>query len=358
MIDTSFDFDLWLQWRESLNIVLTILGFTTALSALFYKFNSKTNTSILTFIIMIVMLILLGFFPIEWGYSTDRANYANDFISLIYGRGDNTSYTQEYSFILLTKFLGSFLNVQQYFVAISFIYLTNYYIAIRRLVSKKSFWLAVGAIVSMGFTGYAINTMRAGLALSFLILGIAMYPSKWRMAICLLIGAHIHNSVCIPAIIAAICYRYSNTRFFYYLWFISIPVAFFAGNFFMHLFTGMSDDVRTGYLTDLDTTQYKAGFRIDFIAYSLAPIVIGGYYIFKKKFNDQLYKLIYNTYILTNIFWILVIRANYSDRFAYLSWVLIPFILIYPLLKQKLSLKENLWLSLIILGESIFRLLV
>lgn len=87
-------------------------------------------------------------------------------------------------------------------------------------------------------------------------------------------------------------------------------------------------------------------------------MLVGWYYIYRKKFNDRFYTLIYNSYLLTNIFWILVIRANFSDRFAYLSWFLIPFLLVYPLLKQKLDLKEGIWLGTILLAENIFRLLV
>lgn len=356
MIDQSFDFAHWLHWRNLLHVFIPSLGLITAFLAFSYKYKSKSNTTILSLAIMVVLLWLLGFFPIEWGYGTDRANYANDFISLVY-YNNQSSFASDSGFVFLTKFLGSFLTVKQYFVAITFIYLTNYFTAIRRLVGNKSFWLVVGVAVSLGFTSYAINTMRAGLALSFIILGLAMYPNKWKMAICMLIGTSIHNSASIPALMMAICYFYSNTRLFYYMWFLSIPLSFLAGSFFMGFFADMSDDGRTHYLTDTETKQYNIGFRIDFILYSLAPLAVGAYYIFKQKVNDKFYRLIYNTYVLTNMFWILVIRANYSDRFAYLSWMLIPFILIYPLLKQKLQLKEGTWLCSIILGETIFGLL-
>ena len=122
----------------------------------------------------------------------------------------------------------------------------------------------------------------------------------------------------------------------------------------MSYFAAMSDDSRTSYLNNMQNTSYQVGFRVDFIIYSLTPIIIGYYFIFKKKFRDNFYTLLYNSYILTNIFWILVIRANYTYRFAYLSWFMMPFIMVYPLLKQKLSLKENVWLGSILLGETAF----
>jgi len=225
-------------------------------------------------------------------------------------------------------------------------------------VSVKSFWLVGAVVLSMGFTAYCTNTMRAGLALSFIVLSFAAYPNKRQMLICLIVGSSIHNSAAIPALVISLCYFFPNTKLFYKCWFLSIPVSLVAGGFFMNLFAEIGGDDRTGYLTNFSGTTYNVGFRIDFIIYSLIPIVSGAYYIFKKGFKDKLYTLIYNSYLLTNIFWILVIRANYSDRFAYLSWFMIPFVLMYPLLKQKMALKENVWVGLILLGETMFRFLV
>lgn len=44
---------------------------------------------------------------------------------------------------------------------------------------------------------------------------------------------------------------------------------------------------------------------------------------------------IYNTFLITNAFWVLVIRAAYSNRFAQISWFIMPIILIYPFMKQR-----------------------
>lgn len=358
MIDISFDFDLWLSWLNFNFWSINILGILSALVAFTsYKYDVKQNSQLLAGLIMLALVGMLGLFPIEWGYGTDRANYATDFLSvqnsLILTRAN------DFGFSALTSFLAGFLTVKQYFVVIAFIYLCNYYVTIRKLVSAKSFWLVGAVVLSMGFTGYCTNTMRAGLALSFIVLSFATYPNKWHMLICLIVGSSIHNSAVIPALVIGLCYFFPNTKLFYKCWFLSIPISFVAGGFFMNLFAGIGGDDRAKYyITDILGTSYNVGFRIDFIIYSLAPIAVGAYYIFKKRFTDKLYTLIYNSYILTNIFWILVIRANYSDRFAYLSWFMIPFVLMYPLLKQKMNLKENVWVGLILLGETMFRFFV
>ena len=72
------------------------------------------------------------------------------------------------------------------------------------------------------------------------------------------------------------------------------------------------------------------------------PVFTGWYFIFKKNFNDKFYSHIFNIYLVCNAFWILIIRANFSNRFAYLSWFLMSLIIIYPFLKQQFFKKQEL----------------
>lgn len=68
------------------------------------------------------------------------------------------------------------------------------------------------------------------------------------------------------------------------------------------------------------------------------PILLALIVINKKDINiDWKYKLLINTYIFANSFWIMVMNAAYSNRFAYLSWFLYPIVLAYPCLKM------NIW---------------
>ena len=62
----------------------------------------------------------------------------------------------------------------------------------------------------------------------------------------------------------------------------------------------------------------------------------GWYFIFKKKIEDKFYTHLFGTYMIANAFWILVIRANFSNRFAYLSWFMMGAVIAYPMLKYKM----------------------
>ena len=81
----------------------------------------------------------------------------------------------------------------------------------------------------------------------------------------------------------------------------------------------------------------RMGFRWDFLLYSSFPVIMIWYVTQYRKFTSREFSLLANTYLLCNAFWILVIRASYSNRFAYLSWFIYPAVMAYPLMRM------NLW---------------
>ena len=356
MTDFSFDINHWLFWRQLIAWILRSAGILSALVAL-TKYRSQSNTFLVTLLYSLLLIILLGNFPIDWGVGSDRNNYANVFLHLRECDFNHLPDGNDYGFLILTWGLSRIVSVTQYFFILSIIYVTNYFFAVLNLVKTKSFWLLIGFSLLMGFTSYNINTTRAGLAISYMILGLSFYPSKWRMIVCLLVACSIHGSLMIPSTMIAICYFFDKTRWYYYLWILSIPLSFFAGGYFAELFSSFSSDSRTSYLTNSDI-NYNIGFRIDFIVYSIVPLIVGAYYIFKKGVTNHLYHLIYNTYILTNLFWVLVIRSDFSDRFAYLSWCMIPLVLFLPLLTLQVKVNVRKWIACILMGEVLFLLLI
>ncbi|MCH5181464.1 MAG: EpsG family protein [Prevotellaceae bacterium] len=320
------------------------------------EFKESRNTVNTAFIFALVLSFLLGMLPIPWGSGGDREWYAEGFLRMQTATLDEVWESEEFGFSFINWFLGKYLTEEQYFIAIALIYVGNYFIAVRKLVQGDIYWLMLGIVLSLGFVSYNLNTMRAGLAISFLMLALSTYPSFWRMGIFMLIAYSIHHSMIIPSLMIAVSYFCNRTKYFYYLWILSVPVSFFAGNFFNEYFSDFSEDSRTKYLTTSDT-YYNIGFRIDLVVFSVVPLLVGAYYIFKRGISDRFYHMIYNSYVLTNIFWILVIRSNFSDRFAYLSWFMIPLVLIYPLLKHDMDLHAGKWLGCILGGEILFRCL-
>ena len=72
-----------------------------------------------------------------------------------------------------------------------------------------------------------------------------------------------------------------------------------------------------------------------------------------------MYSYLLNSYILCNSFWVMMIRASYSNRFAYLSWFLYPVVLAYPLLKFPVFETNNKQkVALILLAHTAFTIIM
>lgn len=91
-----------------------------------------------------------------------------------------------------------------------------------------------------------------------------------------------------------------------------------------------------------------------FLLYSSMPILLGFYILQKRKITDRIYVILLNTYILANAFWIIVINASFSNRFAYLSWFLYPIVLVYPLLKLSIWKDQSRKTALILMFHCSF----
>ena len=136
---------------------------------------------------------------------------------------------------------------------------------------------------------------------------------------------------------------------------MAIPLSFVVGGFFETFFLnlGFGDEKLTTYLGNFNQAsegvELVSGFRWDFLLYSASGAFAGWFFIVKKGFHDELYQRIFHTYIMANGIWVLIIRANYSNRFAFLSWFLLSLVVIYPLLKNKFFEKQHIAIVRILL---------
>jgi hypothetical protein len=92
----------------------------------------------------------------------------------------------------------------------------------------------------------------------------------------------------------------------------------------------MSDESGAGYLSTAETDGITNGFRPDFIFYSSFPIIAGYYAIIRNNYQSKFYTFIFNVYLLTNAIWMLCMYASFTNRIAYLSWFMLPIVLVYP----------------------------
>jgi hypothetical protein len=241
-----------------------------------------------------------------------------------------------------------------YFIVTAFLYLIGYFVFARSFFEKRyAFFFLLSCFVSFGFSSYGVNTIRGGLALSLLLIGISYHKKMiWFFAFSIL-AILCHKSMLLP-FVAFYLTRYNNTtKFYLYFWILCLVISFLNVSFitnFIQAILGESDDRYSSYMSAETLERYKAGFRVDFIIYSAIPILVGRFYLFKLKLKDVFYQRLFNTYLFANAIWLLVIRMAFTDRMAYLSWFLIPFILLYPLLKYPLRINQKKWVIIILLG--------
>ncbi len=245
------------------------------------------------------------------------------------------------------------MNVHDFFVLVAFGYFGGMFICSVLLV-RKNLWIAMMFFLTAFSTySYGTNGIRNGLACSLILVAIAevaMYAidkknSKRIVAIILMLMALvIHRSTMLPSVAAfASLYFIKDTKTALRFWFASIAISLVAGPLMEQFFGALGFDDR---MSDYSEAQNYAGhsdnfshvgFRWDFLLYSSFPVALIWYVTRYRHFNDPAFTVIANTYLLCNSFWIMVIRAAFSNRFAYLSWFIYPLVFIYPLLRM------NLW---------------
>lgn len=241
-----------------------------------------------------------------------------------------------------------------YFIVTAYLYLIGYFVFARSFFEKRyAFFFLLSCFVSFGFSSYGVNTIRGGLALSLLLIGISSHKRIIWFFVFSMAAILCHKSMLLP-FLAFYLTRYNNTtKFYLYFWLLCFLISFLNVSFitnFISSIIGESDDRYSTYTSEETLERYKAGFRIDFIIYSAIPILVGRFYLFKLKLKDDIYQRLFNTYLFANAIWLLVIRMAFTDRMAYLSWFLIPFILLYPLLKYPLPINQKKWVIIILLG--------
>lgn len=304
-------------------------------------------------VVLIVVLFYMGLRPISGLYFVDMGVYARTFEE--YASGGAIATEKDIYFEMFTKFCSSIMTVETYFLLCATLYIVPLYLAIKKIFKEYWFYAFLMLIITLTFWAYGTNGIRNGIATSIFLFAITR-NNKLAIIGLLFLATSFHKSLFIPTIAYAVTYFYRNTKYIFYFWLLTIPLSLgFGGfweNFFLNL--GFVDSQRIeGYFDDSQEAieeVIKVGFRWDFIIYSCTAVFSGWYFIFKKKFHDPFYNQIFNTYLIVNGIWILIIKANFSNRFAYLSWFFMGFVIIYPLLKNVFFNNQHQVVANIIIG--------
>lgn len=288
--------------------------------------------------VALIIAIWLGMRP-NSGYFGDTTNYARSF-ALFQPADFVIDFKNEWlwdSLYYITKTLG--FDIHFLFTVVSLLYMVTAYVSLRVLIPQKPIISLVLLCGSLMFYAFGVNGLRNGLACHATLLAFTLYFKNQRILAGLLafLAYGVHHSVGIP-LAGFICSLliYKRPHWSIAIWGLSIVASLLLGNRLTGFIEQFSVDERLQGYTNLEQggegIQFSSyGFRWDFLAYSAMPIVLGYYTILKKRITDNWYSVLFSTYCLANAFWVIFIRAAFSNRFAYLSWFMYPIVVAYPL---------------------------
>lgn len=345
-------------------LVIMLLVCGTMLSSLSLKdlsVKSLSQSFGIPFLILITWY--MGTRPVNFRFG-DMVIYNKVYQDL--QAGGTIIITKDYLFNYFLIFCSKIMSAGTFFLLVDIIYIIPCYLFSKKYLGNYWFYAFFLFAASFSFWTYGTNGLRNGMATSIFIWGLIYYERKWLMCLLFALSLGIHSSVIIPLAAFFTAGIIKKPRIFLYIWLLCIPLSIVGGGFWQSVFgniglggdTRASDYLSQDALSDLakneGTTFSATGFRWDFLLYSASAVVAGWYFIIKKKVTDKFYIHLWGTFMIANAFWILVIRAAFSNRFAYLSWFLMAPVIIYPFLKYRFSETQHRSLAWVIAAYYLF----
>ncbi len=329
----------------------------------------QQNSMVPALILTLLLMVYMGLRPVSFAFG-DTINYAAGYRRATGMAVFSLDLNKEWLWTAIMLFCKqSGLTVNAWFLLIEIGYLGFAFIGLRILL-KENCWIAMLFFLSAFSTfTFGVNGIRNGLACSMVILAFAIAANQnfSKLALAggiLLLAFGIHRSISLPiAAFLAASYVIKSPKIAIYFWIASIGVSLVAGGAVTNFFMGLGfDDRMTQYGTGMGEfgDQFSnTGFRWDFLAYSAMPVWLAWYVTTKAEKERALYgdtieeaetgitgagriadahsmrvfNILATTYVLANSFWVMVIKAAFSNRFAYLSWFLYPVVLAYAVIR-------------------------
>ena len=314
---------------------------------------------ILGMLVAVVIIVIMGMRPISSTYG-DTVNYAAGFDHLVRNpKLQHLAWEKEWLYENITRICAKIGNIHLYFTIFATIYVGALWLALRRIFREYNFIPFVVVISMFTFWAYGVNGMRNGVGASLFILAMTYTENIPMMIIIALMGAGMHNTVYLMIAAALLAWFVNDSRLYIAAWFLCIIISFFIGESIQAWMAGFADSVAddnklTKYLADdtivdFRTLDISRTFRWDFLAYSGLGVAVAAYFMYRRLFQDEYYRWIVNIYIICNAFWVLIIRAPYSNRFAQISWFILPIVLIYPFMRERFWKNQEKMLTIGIL---------
>ena len=349
----------------------------------------EKNSMAPALIMICVYIIVTGLRPVHYMFG-DTVNYAATYARTmpVFGEID---FHKEWLFALFRTWCRSMgFPVNVYFLLIEMGYLGFMFWAYKKALWENAWFAMLFGLSAFSVFTYGVNGVRNGLACSIVTLAI-VFAAKDRnyvvTAIICFLAMGIHKSTVLPttAMVAALFFI-KKPKMALMFWLMSIPVSLVAGGPISNFFMGLGFDDRAEAYMSGQNAQYgnfsNTGFRWDFLAYSAMPVWLiwhvqkqiekrrkdlgiektaeeeeTGVYgagLMADAQSMRVFNVISIIYLLTNAFWVMVIKASFSNRFAYLSWFIYPLVLAYGVIRLHIWEDQDKKAALILMAHAGF----
>lgn len=340
-----------------LTIVLTLIYALQLSNQSYSRIKKGSNNSVFALVLCLCLAYWIGIRTPSYEFA-DTGNYAHMFHLYKAHIPVDEAVDSEWVWNHFTYYCSQTMSESMYFILIAMGYFGFTLWACRILTPNNTMVTLLFVMGAFSFYSYATNGIRNGLACSIALAVIAMIAKSRKNLIPALIlafmASNIHKTTLLPlACLFLSVYLIKSFKWAYTFWILSILISLVAGNAINVFFASLGFDDRLSYLTVQTAEKFShTGFRWDFLLYSMMPIVLGYYVVISRGIQDKVYMILLNTYTISNAFWVMVIRANYSNRFAYLSWFMYALVLAYPLLRINIwGKRQGLYTAMIMLAH-------
>lgn len=324
-------------------VIFSVLTFGYLFSPLYLqrdrvsKFQSFSRR--LLFFFTAIIILFLGLRPISDAFvDMETYVYMIEQVSLL-----GIRYESDFLFFYIGGLINRYWGIGTFFFLVAFFYCYGYSRFILYTFTRHRLLAFFLLCSSLFFFSYGVNTIRNGVASSLFLIGLTFCERKKLLFyLFLILAVMMHSSMILPVLVYFFVSYCKRTMWYIFVWFLSIPFSFLSGSFFNKYLSIIFSGTRLSSLaSEVDPSLFSmVGFRWDFVLFSSVPIFVGLYYIQFRRFKDTSYEKLLSFYILTNAVWIWLIEAPYSDRYAYLSWFIYPFLIVLP--QEKMPLKKFL----------------
>lgn len=340
------------------SIQYAVMHWTLMLLAVIYFFRSNATESefgrnnVCAIVLLIFMILIIG--VREWRSPDFGDSYT---YGMLLAKAKDPS-AIDASRSIAWDYLNYYWNISGWSVEAFFLFTASVYCIPMYFASVKfskpysPYVFLLFFACSFGWYSFGVNGIRNGCAFALMIWAlIAFYDRHTLFSLaCLFFAWCIHGSsiIAIGGFIAA--YYYHKPQKAFYIWIACVLVSLVVGRSVQEYFATIDfiDKDGGGYLMgnmeDAGIAFSHTGFRWDFLAFSVAPIIWGIFCnnrLISIGRDDVFYKFVLCSYIYANAVWVLAIRAAYSNRLAQVSWWMIPIIMAYPLLRMPIFKKRT-----------------